>query len=205
MNSLIDEKYKNLGGIYIIKNSIDNRVYIGKTVNFKNRMSDHKSRLLKNKHTTIKLQRFVNKYGINALYFGVLEVVNDCKTNDILDKEIEYIKKYNSVKNGFNSILDMRSVDQFKIKTKDGLIFPKWSEERKLNYSNHIKEFLKNNPEKRRGSNNGRSKITEETAKQIKLDILNKLKRSLIIEKYNIPLSTYKHIQSGSTWGYIKI
>lgn len=61
-------------GIYCISNNIDNRVYIGSTNCFKERFSEHKNSLLKNKHHCIHLQNFVNKYGINSLTFKIIEL-----------------------------------------------------------------------------------------------------------------------------------
>lgn len=43
-----------LGGIYIIKNNINNKVYIGLSKNLNNRIKQHKNRLLNNiKRTTV--------------------------------------------------------------------------------------------------------------------------------------------------------
>ena len=80
-------------GIYKITNIINNKLYIGKSINLFQRKSQHFSKLRKNEHKNFKLQGSVNKYGIDNFKFEVLEY---CTNID--DKEIEYIHKYNSCK-----------------------------------------------------------------------------------------------------------
>jgi group I intron endonuclease len=88
---------KKQSGIYQIRNLINNKVYIGKSVNINNRKTQHFSSLRNNKHKNFKLQGSVNKHGIDNFVFEILEL---CEEIDI--KEIEYINKYNSCKNGYN-------------------------------------------------------------------------------------------------------
>lgn len=97
-----------ISGVYKIKNIIDNRVYIGIASNMYKRYSGHKYMLTKGNHYNIKLQNFVNKYGINKLIFEIVLVVTN-KTI-LVDKEIEFIKQFNSIKEGFNIIEDSRKM-----------------------------------------------------------------------------------------------
>jgi group I intron endonuclease len=60
-------------GIYIIKNTVNNKVYIGKSINIKNRIYNHKSALKSNRHYNTYLQNSYNKYGKDAFIFEVLE------------------------------------------------------------------------------------------------------------------------------------
>jgi len=73
----LQESIKNESGVYIIKNSIDDRCYIGSTIDFYQRFQDHKSSLLNNKHANQILQNFVNKYGLNTLSFNILCFCNN--------------------------------------------------------------------------------------------------------------------------------
>jgi group I intron endonuclease len=59
--------------IYQIENKIDNRVYIGSAMNLWKRWKAHRSELRLGKHKNTHLQNFVNKYGLEALVFTVLE------------------------------------------------------------------------------------------------------------------------------------
>lgn len=79
-------------GIYIIKNSINKKLYIGSSACIKDRWSRHKQDLIKNKHHSKPLQNFVNKYGIGTIYFEVIEL---CKKQDLLMREQYYIDTLN--------------------------------------------------------------------------------------------------------------
>lgn len=81
-------------GIYIIKNNINDKVYIGSTKNVKRRFYHHKYNLKKNKHSNPRLQKFYNKYGISSLEFKMLEIVEI--DDDLLPREQYYLNKYKS-------------------------------------------------------------------------------------------------------------
>lgn len=59
-------------GVYIIKNNLNNKFYLGVSKDFKDRFRHHKSDLRLNKHHSILLQRAVNKYGIENFSFEIL-------------------------------------------------------------------------------------------------------------------------------------
>lgn len=110
----------NKSGIYIIKNTINGKSYIGSAVNLKSRESKHKSDLSKNKHHSIKLQRSWNKYGKQNFIFDILEIV--LNKNDLIEKEQFWIDLYGSYKNGFNccgiagSILGIKRSEETRAK-----------------------------------------------------------------------------------------
>ena len=80
--------------IYIIRSKCNPyRVYIGSAIDFINRKSCHVSQLKNNKHHSKKMQRHVNKYGIDDLSFDILERV--FIVDDILNKEQYYIDLLN--------------------------------------------------------------------------------------------------------------
>lgn len=84
-------------GIYQIRNIINDKIYIGKSINLINRKSQHFLNLRKNTHKNFKLQGSVNKHGIDNFVFEILE-----KCDDIDTKEINYINKFNTCKTGYN-------------------------------------------------------------------------------------------------------
>lgn len=94
----IKKKDQNKSGIYKITNNINNQVYIGRTSDFLRRYKQH-SRALKNGECNSKFYSFQKVHPDVAFFFSVVEV-----TDDIINKEKEYIKKYNSAENGFNVI-----------------------------------------------------------------------------------------------------
>jgi len=84
----MDISFKNKSGIYIIKTEINNRFYIGSAINLYNRMHTHLTHLKKNKHCNTKLQRFVNKHGIENLFFECVEL---CEKENLIIREQFYI------------------------------------------------------------------------------------------------------------------
>lgn len=86
-------------GIYQIRNIINDKKYIGLSKNCENRFKKHKRLLKNNKHENIKLQNAWNKYGEQNFVFSIIEETN---SKDLEKKEIFYIKKNNSIDDGYN-------------------------------------------------------------------------------------------------------
>ena len=94
---------KQICGIYYIKNLINCKVYIGCAFDIKRRWWEHKTKLRRNKHYNIYLQRAWNKYGEINFEFNILE---ECNKENLDKKEIEFIQKLNSkAPNGYNLTL----------------------------------------------------------------------------------------------------
>lgn len=86
--------------IYIVKNLINDKVYIGQTTCVEQRWKDHKcNALTRNKNS--KFYNAIRKYGIENFYIETLET--NIPSEDIERIETEYIKKFNSVEKGYNS------------------------------------------------------------------------------------------------------
>ncbi len=81
------------GVIYMITNSIDNRVYIGSSIDYCRRKSEHYNNLRNNRHHNVHLQRFYNKHGKDSLFFVVL---NRCNNEDLLLLEKFYMNQYSN-------------------------------------------------------------------------------------------------------------
>lgn len=88
-------------GIYKISNNIDNRVYIGQSINIYSRWAQHEAKLRLKQHDSYKLQTFYdNNLDSIKLKFDVLEMTDDkSKLNELEDKWVRY---YDSLNNGFN-------------------------------------------------------------------------------------------------------
>ena len=89
----------NIGSLYIIKNNINDKVYIGKTyaraeVRFKEHIRDCK------RFPDRPLYRAINKYGAEAFS---LEVLGQYIESELELKEIEAIKDYKSYTDGYNA------------------------------------------------------------------------------------------------------
>lgn len=86
-------------GIYAIKCLVNWKIYIGSSVNIKNRWNGHKNLLNKGTHGNIILQRAWNKYSKHSFEFSIIE-----KTTDLIPREQFYIDYYQSFKRkyGYN-------------------------------------------------------------------------------------------------------
>ena len=93
------EKRNDLCGIYCIKNKTTEQMYIGQSTCIHHRWKQHRWRLNHHQHPNSKLQLDWDKYGKDDFEFIVLELVN---SDELLNKEIEYVKKYDSFENGYN-------------------------------------------------------------------------------------------------------
>lgn len=100
---------KGKSGIYIIRNIINGKVYIGKAKCIFNRIKQHITNLNR-KDRRSENDHFINswhKYGRSNFSYSVLEYL-PLDNNIISSKEIEYIDKYNSLNSnlGYNKRYD---------------------------------------------------------------------------------------------------
>jgi len=77
-----------MGVIYKISNLLDDRVYIGSTVDYNRRHREHINDLKNGNHHNIHLQRFFNKYGLDKLVFNIIE---ECDNNFLKETEQKYL------------------------------------------------------------------------------------------------------------------
>ena len=87
--------------IYKIENLINHKKYIGLTNNIIRRRNRHFTDLRCNRHDNHFLQKEFNIYGEKNFSFSI-EFQDDITDFEIGEKEKEYIKKYDSYKNGYN-------------------------------------------------------------------------------------------------------
>lgn len=93
----------NSGVIYCIENKINHKKYIGQTNYFIGRKAEHFNRLRKNKHINQKLQNAFNKYGEENFFIYPIE--ENLPAEVLNEKEIYYIKYYDTYHNGYNLTL----------------------------------------------------------------------------------------------------
>lgn len=83
-------------GIYKITNLINNKVYIGQSINIASRWRRHRT------DANIKdtpLYQDIRKYGLNNFSF---EVIEECTKEQLDERERFWIDKYDSYNNGYN-------------------------------------------------------------------------------------------------------
>lgn len=88
-------------GIYKITNLINDKSYIGQSIDIERRFKMHK-RTAFNKNSSsyhYPLYRAIRKYGIDKFSFDILE---ECLMEELDNKEIDYIEHYNTYYSGYN-------------------------------------------------------------------------------------------------------
>lgn len=82
-------EFPNEGGVYILKNIRNNKVYIGGTRDLRARLATHRSLLLSNKHHSIELQNAFNK---NVLIVKILVVLPHANPSLLKEAERMFIQ-----------------------------------------------------------------------------------------------------------------
>jgi group I intron endonuclease len=153
-------------GIYLIKNTVNNKVYVGSAINISNRWSRHKHDLKEGKHHSEHLQKSWDKYGEQSFTFEILEEVTN--PEHLLAYEQVYLDYYKSfeVDRGYNmckvagSHLGMKRKEETIKKLKNRII----SQETKHKLSEAQKgRIFSEETKKKIGEANSGRKRTEET------------------------------------------
>lgn len=111
-------------GIYMIKNLVNEKKYIGRSTDIKTRWSNHKYELNKGIHVNSYLQNAWNKYGKDNFEFSIIE---ECAENDLNEKEIYWIKEMDAYHNGYNLTEGGEGYSlSAEIKSKIGIALKAW-------------------------------------------------------------------------------
>lgn len=90
------------GLIYIIRNSINDKVYVGQTIlSLEDRWKTHLKPSVSKQRGSYKIYNAMNKYGKENFYCELLE--DNVSIEELNDREIYYIEKYDSFENGYHS------------------------------------------------------------------------------------------------------
>ena len=96
-------------GIYLIKNKINGKCYIGQSIKLQKRIKAHFNNYTYERYSHITLYKAFKKYGIENFELIILKVFRDALsgyTKQQLDFwEKYYIKQYDTYNNGYNSTL----------------------------------------------------------------------------------------------------
>lgn len=97
-----------LAGIYIIKNNLNDKCYIGQSIKLRSRLKDH-MRNAKNGKLDLPIYRAIRKYGFHNFTVDILEsfIPDPNLSNEELIKqldqlEIRYIEQYKAYEEGYN-------------------------------------------------------------------------------------------------------
>ena len=109
MNLQDKDQFPNLSGIYKITNTLNNKCYIGSAVNIKTRLYKHLYELKKQTHRNNYLQKSFNKNGCEVFDVEILELFEKINYQELLNIEKTYILYFDSIKKGYNLMLDNSS------------------------------------------------------------------------------------------------
>jgi group I intron endonuclease len=147
--------------IYIIKNKINNKVYIGQTKRtLKVRFNGHKTKSKDDSKSAI--HNAMRLYGVENFF---IELVCECSTiEESNEKEIQYIKKFNSISpHGYNILEGGKSFPKFFGPCSD-----EHKNKLKISHQNHCKPIIQFNIE------NGEFVKEWESGKELKRNGFNR-------------------------------
>lgn len=107
----IDNSYHSVAGIYKITCVVNNKSYIGSSVDLSERGIQHLSDLKHNRHHSIYLQRSFNKYGEDAFTFEVLATLKTYNETILRTLEYIYIEQFNPEFNGATPVEHQYSLE----------------------------------------------------------------------------------------------
>jgi hypothetical protein len=198
-------------GVYRIRNTINDKSYIGSAVNLYNRARKHRHELIQNKHGSPVLQNSWNKYGGDSFVFEILEIVNDRK--DLILREQFYLDSENpeyNIRKIASSNLGLKASEETRKKMREAKLGEKapWygkklsesakelnrqahtgkkaSEETraKMSASHKLRYIGKESPCKGRKQTEAEILKRVESRKKFYLDPANRQKHSLVIKKW---------------------
>ena len=122
-------------GIYIIKNTINQMVYIGQSVDIYCRWTAHKNaaKNINKKYNQTNIHKAMAELGIENFY---LEIIEECPYDLLNEREQYWIQQYNSFKNGYNMTIG----GDCSIGESNGrsILTQEQVEEIRMAYNNHI-------------------------------------------------------------------
>lgn len=132
---------ENNCGIYCITNILNNKKYIGSSVNLERRLKSHFYNLRTNIHKNPFLQSTYNKYDKDIFKQEILEY---CSKEILIEKEIFYIKLYNTFNREFGYNLDTPKNSNLGYKQGERTIFLKKQKcQKKINQFDLKGNFIK--------------------------------------------------------------
>lgn len=179
-------------GIYKFTNLINNKSYIGQSIDIEKRYKEHKRNHLNPNYNNYnsKFYRALRKYGFENFSY---EIIIECSQEECLSKEVEYILVYDSYNNGYNS-------------TKGGEDNPSFNQEI---VEKRTKQLLENpaiNAKlSHKGEENPNALLTEKDVIDIRKRFLNKEDKNSVYEIYKnkIGYSGFDYCWRGKTWSLV--
>lgn len=205
-NTICGDKKKS--GIYQIRNTKNNKVYIGQSKRITYRKSQHRRELKDGKHYNIYLQRSFDKYGEDAFVFEVLEYCHEDCLNErerywIEKKESEYADK------GYNAAYAVTQFEHYDKhrrvnKNKRKCVRRVYTEAMKEKQRESLADYWKSD-ENHINHSLAKSEIDLETIIDIKMLLAKDLDIELkeVAEHFKVSINSVTHIRNLASHKYI--
>lgn len=127
----------NHAGIYCIRNIVNNKCYIGKAIKLRSSLKQHWNAIQSN---SIDIYKAINKYGLDKFELSVLYEIRDSLAYNtrkrLAQLEKEFIEKYDSYNNGYNSNLLEATTYEMSAEQKEKIKSNALSQDEVLNTKN---------------------------------------------------------------------
>jgi len=164
--------------IYCIENLINNKKYIGSTIDYTSRKSYHLTYLKNNKHDNLYLQNSYNKYKENNFRIYILEKI--INIDNLKQKEEEYINYFNTLNRNFgyniespirNNSMSKETKEKISLKLKNRIFTEEHKNKLRIAQRERLKNkeyiiFLSNNKKGSKHHNYGKKGINSPTYKR---------------------------------------
>ena len=186
-------KLPKVPGIYLIKNIINGKCYVGQSINLRKRLLQHYSNGHNPKFYYKHLYAAISKHGISNFKLTILEVVDPFISDlpELLNSlEVSYIEKYDSFNCGYN-----------KTKGGEGFLGCREHPEILKKISESLKKYFKEHQEELNGVFYTRKYTCGYNYKEkyfIEAHSRTELSKILKEKGYNIPPTTISHVVVGT-------
>ena len=213
-------------GIYLIRNNLNDKVYIGSSGNLHKRFIKHRSRLNRNEHKNSHLQNAWNKYGGDVFSFETLLL---CEESELLKYEQQCLDnmkpEYNIATSATASFLGRQHTEETKEKIRSKLLGQEILKEQRVKISNSLigrkrpdmcgegnpmfgkvtsKETKDKISSKVRGSKNPKAKLTESGVIEIrKLYATGKYTQEELGRMFGVYRTIISGVVNRKTWKHV--
>lgn len=104
MNKILPRQY-DYGGVYMIENLTNKKVYIGSSTNIEHRLQVHRRALKKGTHSNKALQEDFNRHHllrVRVLYVEVIPRRCSYNRSNLYAMEWKFIEQYDAINKGYN-------------------------------------------------------------------------------------------------------
>lgn len=205
-------------GIYKITNILDEKIYIGQTVNYRKRRTSHLSSLKKGNHHNEHLQRAFDKYGESTFE---IELIKECTAEELDEMEKYYIKELDACNHdkGYNMMYGGQAYRNFTKEVRRKMSIArkgkKFSDEHRKNLSLAQKgktisqaSIDKSKATRKKlkvhwGEKNPNALISDSVAEKVIKDLLGAISVKSISEKYQVSGDVVYNIMYNKSYMHI--